>query len=298
MRCGPLTVGPDSRRLYASCFERRGELFVYRPEIDEWLPYPFPGETSARQLSFSRDGEWVAWVKHPEGTLWRSRRDGTSRLQLTEVGGFYASQPRWSPDGHRIAFGQGSMLGAHPQRAYVVGRDGEGLRAVTDEPSTQNTVDWAPDGRVVLSFWGDDPGSLRLFDLETGESEALPGTEGLVGVASSPDGRSLAAHDFGPWGNEPHQIHVLRWEAGQWIPLEGAVGGTLQWSADSRHLYYADTEGRLYRVRPDTGDIETVVASGLPGREGFWWSVSPEGQIVRLRTLSTSDIFVWDLKIP
>jgi len=55
------------------------------------------GGISAEYVSFSKDGQWVAYVAYPEGTLWRSKMDGSERLQLT-----YAPQalmPRWSPDG-------------------------------------------------------------------------------------------------------------------------------------------------------------------------------------------------------
>jgi Tol biopolymer transport system component len=295
MRCLELTVGPKVQRFYATCLERRGELFVYRPEIDEWLPYPFAGEPSARHLSFSRDGEWVAWVKFPEGTLWRSRRDGTSRLQLTQVEGFYAAQPRWSPDGRQIAFGHGNMTA--PTRAWVVGRDGEALRPVTEEPFLQDLADWSPDGRVVVSFFGKDAGPLRLVDLETGESEDLPGTEGLAGVASSPDGRSLAAHDYEPGEDAPLQVRLLEWETGEWRALEGVVGGRLHWSADSRYLYFACQEPRgVCRVRPEEGSIELVASLKAEADRG--WSVDPEGQIVRLRGLFASDIYAWDLKVP
>ena len=44
---------------------------------------PFLGGISAEYVSFSRDGQWVAYVSYPEGTLWRSKLDGSSRQQLT-----------------------------------------------------------------------------------------------------------------------------------------------------------------------------------------------------------------------
>jgi Tol biopolymer transport system component len=299
MRCESLMVGPEGEHLYATSYERRGELFVYRPEIDEWLPYDFPAEPSARHLSFSRDGEWVAWVEYPEGTLWRSRRDGTRKLQLTEPAGFYASQPRWSPDGRRIAFVTGTMMGFQ-LRAFVVGKDGEGLRPVVEEASLPNTMDWSPDGRLVVSFSGDDGGQLRIVDLETGKTEELPGTRGLAGVASSPDGRYLAAHDFGSRtaGGLPGQIRLLDWQTRDWRALDGAVGGNIHWSADSRYLYFDDGAGGVRRIPSSGGAIERVADLGRLRPEGWWWSVDPEGRIVRLRTLSTSDIYAWDLKVP
>jgi hypothetical protein len=38
---------------------------------------------SADNVEFSRDGLWVTYVLEPEGPLWRSRADGSDRLQLT-----------------------------------------------------------------------------------------------------------------------------------------------------------------------------------------------------------------------
>jgi hypothetical protein len=44
---------------------------------------PFLGGITADFVEFSRDGQWVLYVAFPDGTLWRSRVDGTKRLQLT-----------------------------------------------------------------------------------------------------------------------------------------------------------------------------------------------------------------------
>ena len=56
---------------------------------------------SAADLDFSRDGEWVTYTLVPEGTLWRSRVDGSERLQLT-IPPLRTSMPRWSPDSRFI----------------------------------------------------------------------------------------------------------------------------------------------------------------------------------------------------
>jgi hypothetical protein len=38
---------------------------------------------SAQDVSFSKDGAWMAYVTFPQGELWRSRADGSEPLQLT-----------------------------------------------------------------------------------------------------------------------------------------------------------------------------------------------------------------------
>ena len=161
-------------------------------------------------------------------------------------------------------------------------------------------IGFTSDGRVIVSYSWMEEGPLRLVDLETGGVEDLPGTVGLAGVASSPDGRSVAAHDFGRRAERGggQQIRLLDWETGSWTAVEGAVGGVLQWSSDGRDLYFSPDHRSVCRVRPEGGEIETVATFGRLRPEGVWWSVDPEGRLVRLRSLHTSDIFTWDLKIP
>src|SRR5438477_1365029 len=64
---------------------------------------PFLGGMSAGDIEFSRDGKWMVYVSYPDNTLWRSRSDGSERLQLTHAP-MQAALAHWSPDGQRIAF--------------------------------------------------------------------------------------------------------------------------------------------------------------------------------------------------
>ena len=59
----------------------RGELVRYDSASHQFTPYL--SGMSAMGVNFSRDGKWVTYVAYPEGTLWRSKVDGSERLQLT-----------------------------------------------------------------------------------------------------------------------------------------------------------------------------------------------------------------------
>jgi hypothetical protein len=86
----PLTNGPvsyssfvasrDGKQIFAVGAQRRGELVRYDPKTQEFLPYL--GGISAGDPTFARDGKWMAYMSYPEHTLWRSRSDGSDRLQL------------------------------------------------------------------------------------------------------------------------------------------------------------------------------------------------------------------------
>jgi serine/threonine protein kinase len=96
----PLPSG-DGKKLYVNSAERRGELVRYDAKSHSFTPY-LPG-LSATALNFSRDGKWITYVAYPEGSLWRSKVDGSERLQLTTESQFgFTYQPRWSPDGRPV----------------------------------------------------------------------------------------------------------------------------------------------------------------------------------------------------
>jgi Tol biopolymer transport system component len=110
---------PDGRTLFVIGQQLRGELEAFDARVGQFVPYL--GGISADFVDFSRDGKWVAFVSYPEGTLWRSRVDGSERLQLT-VAPMEATVPRWSPDGSQIAFYV--IAGTKQQRLYLIGADG------------------------------------------------------------------------------------------------------------------------------------------------------------------------------
>ena len=70
----------DAKQFFAAGAQRRGELVRYDAKTREFLPYL--GGISAADPTFSRDGKWMAYMSYPEHALWRSRSDGTDRLQL------------------------------------------------------------------------------------------------------------------------------------------------------------------------------------------------------------------------
>ena len=112
-------AAPDSDRIFANGQLLQGELVSYDAPSGQFRPYL--SGVSAGEADFSPDGQWIVYVSYPELTLWRSRVDGSQRMQLT-YRPIYATLPRWSPDAKQIAFV--GLQGNSPWRIYLVSADG------------------------------------------------------------------------------------------------------------------------------------------------------------------------------
>src|SRR5439155_156814 len=141
---------------------------------------PYLSGISAEGLSFSRDGQRVAYVSLPDGILWRSKLDGSERVQLT-VAPIRAAMPPWSSDGKHIAF-MGSLPGRN-WKIYIVSTDGGSLQQITFGKGNDGDPNWSPDGNSLV--FGEEPDSeagnpengritIRVLNLTTNNISTVP----------------------------------------------------------------------------------------------------------------------------
>ena len=157
----------DGKKLFLIGRTYRGELTRYNAKLGQFVP--FLGGVSAEYVAFSKDGQWVAYVSYPGGTLWRSKVDGSERQQLTDPP-MYPVLPRWSPDGKNIIFFEFALSATKPARIYEVSADGGNPRQLMPEdPHQQLDPNWSPDGsKIIFSNESNDPTSaIHIFDVAT-----------------------------------------------------------------------------------------------------------------------------------
>jgi eukaryotic-like serine/threonine-protein kinase len=83
---GPLNYGVplpshDGKKIFAVGFQNRGELIRYDSASKQFLP-ALDG-ISVIDVTYSADRKWMVYLSYPDATVWRSRADGSERLQLT-----------------------------------------------------------------------------------------------------------------------------------------------------------------------------------------------------------------------
>jgi serine/threonine protein kinase/dipeptidyl aminopeptidase/acylaminoacyl peptidase len=294
-----LTFGPmnyyqpsssrNGKSIFAIGAQPSGELVRYDAGRRDFVP--FLGGRSLAHLSYSRDGQWLAYVTYPEGTLWKVRTDGTGEVQLTfpplQVGA-----PCWSADGKRIAFH--AVQSGQPWRNFVISADGGNPEPFPPEPLSQTSPDWMP-GRDALIFSRDYRGenpALYIFDRQSGRSEKIPGTDGLYGPSWSPDGRYLSAVDAAT-----DELLLVDLNSGKRTQITGPAAWPT-WSADSRYIYFLRWGVNwVSRVRVPDGREEKFLE--VPFRVAPWpFKLAPDGSIIMLREHGRYDIYALSLSAP
>jgi len=105
---------------------------------------------SEYDAQFSPDGKRIAFSTDRSGRgseLWVARMDGTNLVRLTEPTGYRLGSPRWSPDGHWIAYDAQGANGRFD--VYVIDAAGGQPRCLTPRVSDENLPSWSRDGKWI-----------------------------------------------------------------------------------------------------------------------------------------------------
>ena len=312
-----LTFGPssfsapilskDGRELFAMGEAHQGELSVYDRKSGKFIPYL--GGISVCYVDFSRDGQWMTYVSYPEGSLWRSKIDGSEKRQLTRPPTAVIN-PRWSPDGKLIVFTDTSNGDRHhmdfttPTRIYAVSADG-GAPSLLVADSKPGDPTWSPDGNsIAISGTGSDGRRIRIVDLQTQTSANVAGSEGMWSSRWSPDGKYLVALKDDPKTGSTHWIMLYSFVSQTWQELaSGADIGWPSWSHDGKSVF-AMTEDWLIRIDVASHNSENVVslrgfrstAYGMDRWDGGWYGLSPDDRPVTTRDTGVKGIYAFDLE--
>jgi Tol biopolymer transport system component/predicted Ser/Thr protein kinase len=299
---GPMdTLSPvlsrDGRKIFTLGIQPRGKLVRYEARSKSFVPYL--GGASISDVNFSKDGQWISYSSYPEGDLWRSKADGSDKLQLT-FPPLQASLPRWSSDGKQIAF-----IGRKPGEAakiYIVPTDGgEPERVLPQDTAEEMDPVWSPDGnRLVFSknpfveVRSPQERDLEIVDLKTRQVAPVPGSEGLYSARWSPDGRHLVAMP-----RDSVRMTLFDFNSQEWQDLVKLVIGYPNWSRDSKYVYFNDLNNTgFYRVRVSDRKVEQLASlAGITAVPG-WTGLAPDDSPMILLDGSIDEIYALDWEAP
>ena len=303
-----LTAGPtfmfasvpsrDGKKLFAIGGAAIGELLRYDANSHQFNP--FLSGISAIHLSFTKDGLWVAYSSYPDGTIWRSRIDGSERLQLTfhPMG---ALCPQWSPDGKQIAFA--GQIPGHPTHIYTVHADGGTPQEISKGERDELFPSWSPDGGALFfgnSWAPGSPTAIYRLDLKTGEVQKVSASEGARIPSLSPDGNFLTGI------SDTNHLLLFDLKTHKKTELTKMAAHTPAWSRDGKYIYFSSTdedEPAFYRLQVSTSKLERVASLKDVKRPtsvswGSWTGLGPDDTPLALRDISAYEIYAFDWQLP
>jgi Tol biopolymer transport system component len=290
----PPVFSPDGKKLFAMGYLPHGEVMRYDVPTAHWGPLLVG--TSAIHLDFSRDGKWVTYVTHPDGPLWRSRADGSQRLQLTSPE-IKVMLPRWSPDGKRIAFN--GQVSSQPFQIYVVSAEGGKAEQLVQSSCADVDPTWSPDGNKLVfghmpPFGTSCKAEIYVLDLKSRQASTIAGSDGLFSPRWSPDGNSIVATtaDFS-------RLMLFSFATQRWEEVVKGFNSYPGWSHDGRFVYFMN-ESDVLRVRIADHKVEKVVSLRdvrlKYGRGGL--SLSPDDSPLLLHETSVQELYALDWVAP
>ncbi|HUY82436.1 MAG TPA: winged helix-turn-helix domain-containing protein [Acidobacteriaceae bacterium] len=255
----PITAR-SGERIFFIGLNTRSELLGYDAKRQIFAPYA-SYLSNARKVSYSHNRHWVAWVKQDDGTLWRSRVDGSQRMQLTAKP-MKVFLMHWSPNGHRLL-----VMGHKPGdlwRLYMVDAEGGHVHALLHEDRNEADPTWSADGKTVAfgrlpQLMSDEPGpdAIYLLNLATKKVSELPGSEGLFSPRWSPDGRYIAAITHDQTKLMLYDTTTKKWR----VLTQGYLADPV-WSNAGKAIYFHDfvqPEQPIYKLTI-ADDHKTLIA--------------------------------------
>ncbi len=236
-------------------------------------------ELPARELTWSSDGKWLAWLADeksdkPAAQLWMASADGSGAAKLADFHGF-AQTPRFSPDGSQIAVlyiedmpriagplqpmtPLAGVVGEkiYEQRITMIDVQTKALKQVTPADVYVYEYDWAPDGKnwVATAAHGSGDNNwwiARLYriDVDGGQLHEIYKPKWQIAEPHvSPDGKTVAfieglMSDEGLTGGDIYTIPFAGGTARDMTPKIAASPSMISWDAPDDFVFIANVDG-------------------------------------------------------
>jgi len=295
-----ISLTQDGRRIAYVAQEEIKNLrkVTFDPSTEKIFGEPVPITRGSLQGVFpdpSPDGDWLAYYSlGKQQAIVIVRTDGADMRQLTDDA-FKDREPRWSPDGKRIAF---TSDRSGRSEIWAINRDGGGLQQLTQMAGAHHGV-WSPDGTQMVYSIHTPKNNAYIFRVGQAWGEQPPKALAPLSDTSqtfeswswSPDGKRLAGHrHLADASHEGIGVYDLESQKYEWLTN---FGEWPLWFNDGRRILFAG-HGKIFIVDSESKKYHEVlsVADGDIGSPGL----SRDNRVIYFTFVAAeADIWLLDL---
>ncbi len=229
-----------------------------------------------------QNGKLVFGTLHAgEDEIWVMNPDGSDRRNLTRHDGRKISDidPRWSPDGRRIAYSTDQV---GDRNIWIMNADGSNAYQLTHLPDINREPAWTADGHQIVfeNFDGTTSELYRINDDGTGLTNLTNNPAPDYTAATSPRGKKIV---FTSERDGNAHLYVMTPDgATQRITSGAGADFFANWSPRGNDIVFvrADATGAtdLYLVHSDGGGEQQI--TNTPGVTEYFPAYSPDGNKV------------------
>lgn len=274
-------------------------LFLWQPIKAQKKNFSYTDIFDLQYVSdpqISPNGNWVVYRRMTfdimkdkvSGNLWMIKADGSKHQKLTsrEVN---ESNPRWSPQGDRLAFVSSTDEGSEIYIHWIASGK---IAKVTQLPFSPSALTWSPNGQQLAFSMNvkKEPPVLAKMPKKPKEAKWAEKPRITDRLYHEADGRGYIDPGF-------NHIFVIPTDGG--APRQLTSGdfhhrGTLSWSKDGQHIYFSGNRNEdweydfrnseIYSVGVYDGQIKALTDRDGPDGHPV---VSPDG--TRIAYISVAD---------
>jgi len=276
-----IALSPDGHRLASAGHSGRITLHNTSGGLETRV-LPMTGQIEA--LAISPKGRFLA-AGNNDGSIKLWALDASAKAVTLPGAGNAVLALAFAPDGNRLAVSCVDQF----IRIYNLEHPEQMPTVITGRSPRLRTLAFSKDGKHLASA-SDIDDAVRIWDPLTGElvTELKGHTNGILSIAFSPDGLSLAS------GSYDKTVRVWDWKTGKATILEGHHGSVngVAFSGDGGSLASVSSDHTL-RVWDLRGDQRDQVFEGSPGQL-FSVAFHPQGR--RLATVGQDKtVRLWDV---
>jgi Tol biopolymer transport system component len=274
----------DNQGLFVLGKTDEGAMRAYDPRSKKLLPHL--DDLSMIEFVISPDRQWMAYSEYPSRHLWKSRLDGSERVQLTSSA---AMMQQWSPDGKWLAY-------TTFHNVYLVSAAGGAPQKLTPDGADAVAPSWFPDGKSIAFNnypYPDKPFGIHVIDLATRRISDMPGADRYYVPSWSPDGKYMVAMAQNPSRMVLYSVQKKMWKD---LHTFDVPWGYWVWASDSKSIYMGLIEGNngIYQLSVPQGEWKQLCRlDGVsdPSPADSFMSLTPDGQPAMMSRTGVGQIY-------